>query len=121
MTGLASSRPCMFSGARFTDRRGPPPAPRPAAATVPFSGMQPLPDHLVGLEDRAVAADPLIPLLRHHDAAQADAHRAAHVLLHRELDWLSGADSARYAERGRPGQPCHRFEHRGWAAGVDGI
>src|SRR5690554_163033 len=98
MTGLASSRPCMLFGARLTRRLGPVPVPfgdKPPAPfddpVLPFSGMDALPGHLVGLEDRAVPADPLISLPSHHHAAQADAHRAAHVLLHRQLDRLARA------------------------------
>src|SRR5215212_292534 len=120
-TGFASSRPCMFSGPRLTARRGARPAPFSAPLCGPDSGMRALPDHLVGLEDRAVAADPLIPLARHHDAAEADPHRAAHVLLHRQLDRLVRADRAGHPERGRPRQTGHRFEHWGRAAGEHGI
>src|SRR5688572_10094797 len=88
---------------------------------MPLSGMAPLPGQVVGAEDRAVSADPLIPFARLDYAAEADAHRAAHVLLHRQLDRLLRADGAGHAVSGWPGQPRDGFEHRGRAARVYGV
>src|SRR3954447_17884891 len=99
----------MLFGARLTRRPGW--GGIPFFEIVPFSGMATLPGHHVGVEDRAVAADALIPLPGHHHAAEADAHRAAHVLLHRELDRLARAHRAGNPERGRPRDPRHGLEH----------
>src|SRR5262245_40698859 len=121
----------MFRGARLTawrgGRGGPaaaiavPSARAPLVEWTPVSGMHALPGHLVCRETRPIPADALIPLARHHHTAEADAHGAAHVLLHRELDRLARAHRPGHAEALRTGEAGHRFEHRRWAAGVDGI
>src|SRR4051812_36583193 len=81
-TGFGSSSPCMLFGARLTRRFGAGRWPFVDPLGDPLSGMTALPDQHVSREDRAVAADPLVPLARFDHAAQADAHGAAHVLLH---------------------------------------
>src|SRR5688572_22568902 len=99
----------MLWGARFTPSRGETTA-RPSDP-IPLSGMAPLPSQVVGAEDRAVPADSLVPFARFDHAPEADAHRAAHVLLHRQLDRLFRADGAGHAVPSRPGQPRDGFEH----------
>ena len=63
----------------------------------------------VGVEHRAVDAQPHVAVARRHDAAEAGAEPARHARLEREL--------RRHAARGA--QRAHRLEHRRRPAGVD--